>query len=106
MGLFRLLGLEGFSEEEVQRVWNKADKAAGYDPDKYRVDACGILIFRRSYGKKSRMGWEIDHIKPKSKGGSDSIRNLQALHWRNNRAKGNTYPADPKKYCLKAWKQE
>jgi 5-methylcytosine-specific restriction endonuclease McrA len=93
-------GLQGFSDDEIQKVWEKADEVIGHDPDKYRMDVCGALIFRHSYGKTSKMGWEIDHIKPKNKGGSDSIRNLQALHWKNNRAKGDTYPAKPSIYCV------
>jgi len=36
------------------------------------------------------MGWEIDHIKPKSKNGSDNIRNLQALKTSTNRQLSNS----------------
>ena len=28
----------------------------------------------------------------KSKGGSDNIKNLQPLHWKENRSKGDKYP--------------
>ncbi|MCG8104951.1 MAG: HNH endonuclease [Candidatus Thiodiazotropha endolucinida] len=35
------------------------------------------------------MGWEIDHIKPSSRGGSDNIRNLQALKTKVNREKAD-----------------
>ena len=36
------------------------------------------------------MGWEIDHIKPTARGGSDSIRNKQALKTSVNREKGDS----------------
>ena len=36
------------------------------------------------------MGWEVDHIKPKSLGGSDATRNLQALKTEVNREKSDS----------------
>lgn len=35
-------------------------------------------------------GWEIDHITPKARGGSDATVNLQALNTRLNRQKGDS----------------
>jgi 5-methylcytosine-specific restriction endonuclease McrA len=40
----------------------------------------------------SKHGWEVDHIIPVSKGGTDDLSNLQPLQWDNNRKKGDTYP--------------
>ncbi|WP_417736098.1 HNH endonuclease [Rosistilla oblonga] len=37
-------------------------------------------------------GWEIDHIVPVSKAGTDQLSNLQPMHWQNNRVKGDTWP--------------
>ena len=75
---------------DKDRAWAKASKARGKDPAKYRRDDLGNEIFYGSYGKDSEMGWQIDHIKPKSKGGSDNIRNLRALKTEANRLKGDS----------------
>ena len=71
-------------------VWNKAKKIRGKDPAKHRRDPYGNEMYYGSYGKTSPKGWEIDHIKPKARGGSDALRNLQALNTRVNREKGDS----------------
>ena len=78
------------SEKLKKQIWDKAKKIKGKDPSKYRSDPYGNKIFYQSYGKQSEMGWEIDHIAPKSRGGSDYIRNLQALKTQVNRTKSNS----------------
>ncbi len=78
------------SKEQIDNLWNKAKPVRGKDPSKYRQDPYGNLMHYDSYGKDSVMGWEIDHIKPSGRGGSDSTRNLQALKTRMNREKGDS----------------
>ena len=73
-------------------AWNNAHRIKGKDPNVYRKDDYGNIIYKSSYGKQSEMGWEIDHRHPKSKGGTDSQRNLQAVQWEENRKKSDTYP--------------
>ncbi len=81
-----------FSDATVEAVWQKGKIAQGQDPNVYRLDACNMWMHRASYGLVEKYGWEIDHKHPVSKGGSDSLDNLQPLNWRNNRGKGDDYP--------------
>ncbi len=56
----------------------------------WRYDVCGRLVRWQDYGKTTQYGWEIDHINPVVRGGSDDMTNLQGLHWSNNRSKSDT----------------
>lgn len=82
-----------FDAATVQAVWEKGRVASGIDPESWRRDSCGALIYRFSYGDtNSRYGWEVDHMCPVSKGGDDRLDNLQPLQWQNNRYKGDEFP--------------
>ena len=81
----------GFSDPTVQQVWQKANYI---DPQKerkgFRKDEYGALICRSHYGNRDSIyGWEIDHIVPVSRAGSDHISNLRPLHWASNVAKAD-----------------
>jgi len=76
------------SKKQIQEVWEKAKPIRGKDPDVWRKDIYGDKIRFGSYGTQGEYGWEIDHKNSKDKGGSDQIRNLQPLHWEENREKG------------------
>ena len=71
-------------------VWNKASLIRGKNPTTIRKDPYGNTINYNSYGKTTPTGWQIDHIKPKSRGGSNDILNLQALQYKVNIQKGGT----------------
>ena len=63
-----------FPASTVNTVWNKAQSIPGYDPAESRKDSCGAWIHRWSYGKTTKYGWEVDHIKPVSAGGTDELK--------------------------------
>lgn len=72
-------------------AWSKAQIVLGYDSRIWRRDRFGLYILYTDYGNRaSDYGWEIDHIVPISKGGTDMLSNLEALHWRSNLQKSNT----------------
>lgn len=81
-----------FAEDLVEAVWQKGTVVPGYDPRWYRRDACGWWIARAEHGQTSKYGWEIDHVRPVAKGGSDHLSNLQPLHCENNRSKRDDWP--------------
>ena len=89
-----------FDQATIQAVWNKAEVIYGVDQNVRRKDHCGAIIDRSAYGDTTEngTGWEIDHIKPVAKDGSDDLSNLQPLQWQNNRAKSDNYPAYG--YCV------
>jgi 5-methylcytosine-specific restriction endonuclease McrA len=82
---------ELLNSENVRKVtaWQKAVVVTGYNPAQYRMDRFGLWIAWDEYGKCTQYGWEIDHVWPSSLGGLNTPGNLEALHWRNNRAKSN-----------------
>lgn len=83
----------GFSNNVIMQVWSKGTVDPMRDPRLWRKDMCGKQMYFPSYGDvNSSYGWEIDHIIPVSKDGSDLLPNLQPLQWENNRKKGDSYP--------------
>lgn len=55
-------------------------------------DPYGNVIRKSSYGTHGQYGWELDHNKPKSRGGKNADRNIQPIHWEENLKKSDKYP--------------
>lgn len=54
-----------FSDEDIQKVWEKGKVVVGQNANQWRKDECGAWIDRDKYGnRESKYGWEIDHIDP------------------------------------------
>ena len=64
----------------------------GKNPNLWRRDQYGNPIYKPAYGKAGEQGWQVDHKHPISKGGTDNLRNLQAVQTVENRQKGAKYP--------------
>jgi len=92
-----------FDAVTTQAVWNKGRPVPGRDSELWRFDCCGALVYRWSYGdrKAGGFGWEIDHIQPVAKGGTDALSNLQPLQWENNSGKSDDWPIWSCKVSLK-----
>ena len=70
-----------FSDRQKLIAWQKAVVVPGYDAGEIRKDSCGAWIKWADYGNtNSQWGWEIDHIYPVARGGTDMPGNLQAFH--------------------------
>jgi hypothetical protein len=77
-----------FVPSEIDSVWAKAAPVPLLAS--FAVDICGATIEKSKYGQLVPTGWEIDHVYPVAKGGTDSLSNLQPMQWENNRAKGDS----------------
>ncbi|KAG0452992.1 hypothetical protein HPP92_025355 [Vanilla planifolia] len=82
-------GLRNFPYNVKQQCWGKAEKVKGRDPDRWRWDPLGNIIFRKLVGCPGCLCHDYDHIVPFSKGGKSTLENCQVLQATVNRSKGN-----------------
>ncbi|CAM8932215.1 unnamed protein product [Rhodiola kirilowii] len=78
-----------FPHSVKQQCWEKADKIKGKDPERWRRDSLGNVVFRKLVGCAGCLCHDYDHIQPYSKGGQSTLDNCQVLQARVNRSKGN-----------------
>lgn len=72
-----------FSDEDIQKVWEKGSIVLNNDANVWRKDQCGAWIGRSFYGdRNSKYGWEIDHIDNDTD--NNNLSNLRPLQWKNN----------------------
>jgi hypothetical protein len=70
----------GFTDDELSQVYDKTDGYCGY---------CGKKLAFTNYGRIGERGaWEVDHSVPKSRGGTNYVRNLVPACIECNRQKG------------------
>ncbi|WVZ55624.1 hypothetical protein U9M48_006262 [Paspalum notatum var. saurae] len=72
-----------------QQCWEKAEPVPGRDPERWRRDALGNIVFRKLVGCPGCLCHDYDHIVPYSKGGKSTLENCQVLQATVNRSKGN-----------------
>ncbi|CAM8999064.1 unnamed protein product [Rhodiola kirilowii] len=72
-----------------QQCWEKAEKIKRRDPERWRRDPLGNVVFRKLVGCAGCLCHDYDHIQPYSKGGQSTLDNCQVLQTRVNRSKGN-----------------
>jgi hypothetical protein len=72
-------------ESAIKQFWEHefGDSEVGHD-------FAGWEVRKGAYGQEgSRFGWNLDHILPKSMGGTDDMNNLQITHMATNSERGN-----------------
>lgn len=82
------------TKSDTEWAWNQAKTIRGKNPNLYRRDELDNVIYKPSFGTDGPKGWEVDHRKPESKGGTDHRKNLRALQTAANQKKGDKYPHD------------
>ena len=86
-----LLGWNALSKDDQRKraAWEKAFPIPRHDATVIRSDFEDKIIKWAEYGQQSSYGWEIDHITPIAIGGTDTLDNLRARHFRRgNRSAG------------------
>lgn len=72
----------GYSDDDLNNIYDKTNGYCAY---------CGKKLAFCNYGQKGSHGaWEVDHSNPRSRGGTDYLRNLVPACIDCNREKGTS----------------
>jgi len=72
------------TKAQKEAAWEKAERIP-FEPEGYGLDCMEGVIQRKKYGLLGDGGWDIDHSRPKSRGGTDHPNNLHPLQSDTNR---------------------
>ena len=85
-------GVAMATQRQKETAWCNTSRVRGKNPNLFRRDCYGNEIYKPAYGTNGDKGWEVDHSHPRSRGGTDCSRNLQAMQTSANRSKRHKYP--------------
>jgi len=76
-----------YSNEIIQKVWEKATPVDGYDSRLLRQDPYGKWIVRNHCGDQdSDLAWEIDELHPGLPNDGENAENLRPIQWKSKNA--------------------
>lgn len=84
-----------YPRKKLKEIWKKAPECHcdrnNCHPNSHRLcyRCQKTILFGAYWQENSKFRWDVDHIKPKSKGGPDNTSNLKPCHIKCNREKGN-----------------
>ncbi|WP_425381434.1 hypothetical protein [Spiroplasma endosymbiont of Polydrusus pterygomalis] len=88
-----------WTSQQIEAVWNKGEIIENYNPQLYRKDYAGALMFKNSFinninfnDDPKGLKWTIIYQCPLSHGGTSDISNLQPMNNINAITKANNYP--------------
>lgn len=78
--------MDNYSEDIIQKVWNKGVYIGHNDPNMWRKDECGAWMGRHFYGNhESTYGWEIARLPDEVDIKDDPVAGLIPLQWQNQK---------------------